>query len=455
MPPGTKTIARDTVFSAVMIVLNGIIGFCLVVGARRYKEQAFQLQGAVAALAVLGTLVVLAMLLPNYTISTPGPYYSTLQLVFVGVVSLILYGVFLLTQTILHRNYFVEGPSEPAPEAAPNIKTPSNAMTLFSGVLLIIALIAVVALASPIRLAAQSATRAWSPPSWAVIIAALVLTPEALASVRRPSKSLGQSQSRCRFGDRVYWAHSSGCRLRVRHSWQADHPRAGDRWHGLAHVDAVRQHSDTRDRKNDSPARRRAPRDIRGVFAVFGISLILDRCSCSARHNTRDTPTRGARWRDIPGGRRREPPCTNPPLTAASTPGRPFVAACRPVFGGRSTTLFTPPLVEQRCSSICRSTAAFCRALCRSKSSCRCIAMSWEAWPAELAFLRLPVDRRVADHAAGSATDEHGRRAVAEDRAAGTGTERGTADRADAGTTAAAFATGTVKRTHGDDQHVS
>ena len=125
--PGHEEIARDTVFSAVMIVLNGIIGFCLVVGARRYKEQAFQLQGAVAALAVLGTLVVLAMLLPNYTISTPGPYYSTLQLVFVGVVSLILYGVFLLTQTILHRNYFVEGPSNPASEAAPNIKTPSNA----------------------------------------------------------------------------------------------------------------------------------------------------------------------------------------------------------------------------------------------------------------------------------------------------------------------------------------
>lgn len=152
---GHEEIARDTVFSAVMIVLNGIIGFCLVVGARRYKEQAFQLQGAVAALAVLGTLVVLAMLLPNYTISTPGPYYSTLQLVFVGVVSLILYSVFLLTQTVLHRNYFVEGPSKPAPEAAPNIETPSNATTLFSGVLLIIALIAVVALAKvlsyPIR----------------------------------------------------------------------------------------------------------------------------------------------------------------------------------------------------------------------------------------------------------------------------------------------------------------
>ena len=184
--PGHEEIARDTVFSAVMIVLNGIIGFCLVVGARRYKEQAFQLQGAVAALAVLGTLVVLAMLLPNYTISTPGPYYSTLQLVFVGVVSLILYGVFLLTQTVLHRNYFVEGPSEPAPEAAPNIKTPSNATTLFSGVLLIIALIAVVALAKVLSYPISSAiSYAGLEPSFlGVIIAALVLTPEGLASVR-------------------------------------------------------------------------------------------------------------------------------------------------------------------------------------------------------------------------------------------------------------------------------
>jgi Ca2+:H+ antiporter len=183
---GHEEIARDTVFSAVMIVLNGIIGFCLVVGARRYKEQAFQLQGAVAALAVLGTLVVLAMLLPNYTISTPGPYYSTLQLVFVGVVSLILYSVFLLTQTVLHRNYFVEGPSKPAPEAAPNIETPSNATTLFSGVLLIIALIAVVALAKVLSYPISSAiSYAGLEPSFlGVIIAALVLTPEGLASVR-------------------------------------------------------------------------------------------------------------------------------------------------------------------------------------------------------------------------------------------------------------------------------
>ena len=219
------------------------------------------------------------MLLPNYTISTPGPYYSTLQLVFVGVVSLILYGVFLLTQTVLHRNYFVEGPSEPAPEAAPNIKTPSNATTLFSGVLLIIALIAVVALAKIVSYPISSAiSYAGLEPSFlGVIIAALVLTPEALASVRAAlsQSPAGQSQSRCRFGDRVYWAHSSGCRLRVRHSWQADHPRARDRWHGFARVDTVRQHSDTRDRKNHSPARRRAPRDICGVFTVFGISLIL------------------------------------------------------------------------------------------------------------------------------------------------------------------------------------
>ncbi len=74
--PGADAVARDTVFSAVMIVLNGFVGLCLVLGGSRHYEQRFQLHGAFAGLTVLGPLAVLAMVLPNFTQATPGPYYS-------------------------------------------------------------------------------------------------------------------------------------------------------------------------------------------------------------------------------------------------------------------------------------------------------------------------------------------------------------------------------------------
>ena len=88
---GSDAVARDTVFSAIMIVLNGVIGLCLVFGAQLYHEQSFQRQGASAALAVLGTLATFALVLPNYTVATSGPHYSPIQLLSVGAVSLALY----------------------------------------------------------------------------------------------------------------------------------------------------------------------------------------------------------------------------------------------------------------------------------------------------------------------------------------------------------------------------
>ena len=105
--PGAENFARDTVYSAVMIVLNGVVGLCLVFGGARHHEQTFQVQGAAAALGVLGTLATIALVLPNYTRTTLGPLYSPSQLLFVGAVSLILYCVFIFVQTIRHRDYFL------------------------------------------------------------------------------------------------------------------------------------------------------------------------------------------------------------------------------------------------------------------------------------------------------------------------------------------------------------
>jgi Ca2+:H+ antiporter len=101
------TLARDTVFAVVMIVCNGLVGICILTGGLRYREQDVQMTGSNLYLSVLTVLATITLILPNYTLTTPGPIYSAAQLGFVSVVTLLLYGVFLSTQTIRHRDYFI------------------------------------------------------------------------------------------------------------------------------------------------------------------------------------------------------------------------------------------------------------------------------------------------------------------------------------------------------------
>src|ERR1700676_5222641 len=105
------TLARDTVFAVVMIVCNGLVGICIMAGGLRYREQDVQVSGSSLYLSVLVVLATITLIMPNYTLTTPGPIYSAVQLGFVSVVTVILYGVFLYTQTILHRNYFINKPA--------------------------------------------------------------------------------------------------------------------------------------------------------------------------------------------------------------------------------------------------------------------------------------------------------------------------------------------------------
>src|ERR1700729_894541 len=100
-------LARDTVFAAVMIILNGIIGLCLLVGGLTHREQSFSLDGVSAALVALGAIVLLTLVFPNYTLTTPGPYYSPSQLMLIAAVSLAIYAAFVFTQTIGHRQFFL------------------------------------------------------------------------------------------------------------------------------------------------------------------------------------------------------------------------------------------------------------------------------------------------------------------------------------------------------------
>jgi Ca2+:H+ antiporter len=176
-------LARDTVFAAVMIILNGIIGLCLLLGGLRHSEQTFSLDGVSAALVALAAIVVLALVFPNYTVTTPGPYYSPSQLVLIAVVSLAIYTAFVFAQTIGHRRIFVaDEPALDSPHRAP----PSNAVTAVSALLLMACLTAVVLLAKKLAPNLESAVSRMGAPNAVVgvIIAAIVLLPEGLSALR-------------------------------------------------------------------------------------------------------------------------------------------------------------------------------------------------------------------------------------------------------------------------------
>jgi Ca2+:H+ antiporter len=182
-PAEKAGLARDTVFAAVMIVCNGIVGACLLLGGARHLIQGFHLHGASAALAVLAALTTMTLIVPNYVSSWLGPSLSTPQLVFAGVVSLVLYVSFVFVQTIRHRDYFLpeENGSEDS-HAAP----PSNTVAALSAVLLLVALVAVVGLAKFLTPTVEQAVARAEVPKAVVgiIIAALVLLPEGLAALR-------------------------------------------------------------------------------------------------------------------------------------------------------------------------------------------------------------------------------------------------------------------------------
>src|SRR6202020_1651718 len=182
---GSERVARDTVFAAVMIVLNGVVGLCLVLGAGKHFEQTFQLQGAASALAVLGTLATLALILPNFAEAASGPSYSILQLEGVGLMSLVLWCVFVFVQTVKHRDYFLDARSDQDTGDAPD-NAPAILVTLLSLGLLVISLAAVVLLAKTLSYPVDMAIMAARVPKAfvGVVIALVVRIPEGLAAIK-------------------------------------------------------------------------------------------------------------------------------------------------------------------------------------------------------------------------------------------------------------------------------
>jgi Ca2+:H+ antiporter len=201
----SASLARDTVFAALMLSTTGIVGLSLLVGARRFHVILFNAEGSGAALATVATLATLSLVLPTFTTSQAGPEFSPAQLTFAALASLALYVMFVLTQTVRHRDFFL-------PVSQPRASTestddehappPTTRAALVSLGLLLVSLVAVVGLAKVESPAIKDAVAAVGfPPTFVgVVIAILVLLPETLAAVRAAARGRVQTSLNLAYG---------------------------------------------------------------------------------------------------------------------------------------------------------------------------------------------------------------------------------------------------------------
>ena len=182
---GNAALARDAMMAVVMIALNGMVGLCLVLGGLRYREQAYNLQGANSFLAVILPLAVLGLVQPNFTVTTPGPVYSPIQAGFLSAMSVVLYGVFLGMQTSRYRSYFVSPDAAPGEgEHHPPVRGVRSIP--YHAVLLCAYVVPFVALAKQVGVPINHAIQVLrAPPELAgFLVSALILSPESLGALR-------------------------------------------------------------------------------------------------------------------------------------------------------------------------------------------------------------------------------------------------------------------------------
>ena len=192
----TQSLARDTVFAAVMITCNGILGLSLLVGAIRRRIAVFNPEGTGGALAAVATIATLSLVLPSFTTSRNGPEFSPAQLAFAAVASLGLYLLFVLVQTRRHRDYFL--PITTAGKVIneeEHLDPPSARSAGISLGVLLLALIAVVGLAKGVSPSIEAGVAGAGLPQSVVgvVIALLVLLPETIAAVRAAARDRMQT----------------------------------------------------------------------------------------------------------------------------------------------------------------------------------------------------------------------------------------------------------------------
>jgi Ca2+:H+ antiporter len=175
---------RDTIYAAVMIICNGVVGVCVLFGALAHHEQTFRVEGAGAGLAALIVMATLTLVLPVFTTSTPSGTYSSSQLVFVALTSAALWAIFVFIQTVRHRDYFIPVTDAANPDVHAEPPTASAAWASFG--LLLLSLVTVVGLAKMLSPTIEGAVETANAPRVVVgiVIAMLVLLPETWAAVR-------------------------------------------------------------------------------------------------------------------------------------------------------------------------------------------------------------------------------------------------------------------------------
>lgn len=192
----SATLARDTVFAAVMITCNGILGLSILAAAIKHRVAVFNAEGTGAALATIGTLATLSLVLPTFTTSSPGPQFNPAQLAFAAAASLVLYGLFVATLTFRHRDYFLPVNSDgKVLDEEDHADPPTHRAMVYSLVLLGVALISVVGLAKGVSPTIESAVDSAGLPSSVVgvVIALLVLLPETIAALRAAARNRVQT----------------------------------------------------------------------------------------------------------------------------------------------------------------------------------------------------------------------------------------------------------------------
>jgi Ca2+:H+ antiporter len=179
------TLGRDAIFGVMMIALNGFVGLCLLIGGLRHREQYYNLQGVNSYLNVIMTLAVLGLVLPNFTTTTGGPTFSTEQQIFLIVVTLFLYAIFLVIQTMRHRGYFIES-EQAGVMTAPTHHSLHVRSTAFHTSMLFLYLVIVILLAEKFAIPLDNSIEQFGMPHefGGAMIAALVLTPEGIGAVQ-------------------------------------------------------------------------------------------------------------------------------------------------------------------------------------------------------------------------------------------------------------------------------
>lgn len=186
--PGVETYARDTLFAAVMLILNGILGISMLIGTLKFREQVFEVKSVTLALVGLVAILVFALVLPNFTTSTAGPVYSVPQLIAVGVCCLVIYAHFIFTQTVRHRKYFLA-------EATGKEKVVTKGETWISLGLLLACLAVVVFLAKKLSPVIEDVVASAGLPTAlvGVLVAAVILLPEGIAAIRAAQRNQYQT----------------------------------------------------------------------------------------------------------------------------------------------------------------------------------------------------------------------------------------------------------------------